>query len=70
MNITTKGQVTIPKKLRDKYGLNEHVEVEFIDEDTSIRIVKKGSVSPFDKVYGILSSKKRTDALIEALRGR
>jgi AbrB family looped-hinge helix DNA binding protein len=69
MNITSKGQVTIPKKLREKYGLSEHVELEFLDEGGSIRLVKKGLLSPFDKAYGLLAAEQDTDSLIEALRG-
>ena len=30
MKISEKGQITIPKKLREKYGLREDVELEFI----------------------------------------
>ena len=30
MKISEKGQITIPKELRDKYGLREDVELEFI----------------------------------------
>ena len=70
MNITTKGQVTIPKKIREKYGLNTGMDVEFIDDGNTVRVVKKGGRSPFDRVYGILRSKKDTDAVLEALRGR
>lgn len=71
MTITSKGQVTIPKRLREKYGLDEHVEIEFADEGGSIRIVKKtSSRSPMDSVYGILGRKNAsTDALIKKLRG-
>ncbi|MBI4373751.1 MAG: AbrB/MazE/SpoVT family DNA-binding domain-containing protein, partial [Deltaproteobacteria bacterium] len=28
MNITTKGQVTIPKEIREKFGLAEGMEVD------------------------------------------
>ena len=29
MKLTEKGQVTVPKRLREKYGLSEGTEVEF-----------------------------------------
>ncbi|MBI2082798.1 MAG: AbrB/MazE/SpoVT family DNA-binding domain-containing protein [Deltaproteobacteria bacterium] len=70
MNITTKGQVTIPKEIRDKYGLDEGVEVDFIDEEGIVKLIKKGTSSPIDKVYGILKSKERSDDVVEELRGR
>lgn len=71
MTITSKGQVTIPKKLREKYGINEHTEVEFIDDGGAIRLVKKtSSRSPIDSVYGILRRHNaNTDALVKKLRG-
>lgn len=71
MTLTTKGQVTIPKNLRDKYGLDEHTEIEFVDEGGSIRIIKKGGGhTPVDSVYGILGKKnEHTDVHIKKLRG-
>lgn len=70
MNITSKGQVTIPKPLRDKYGLNESVEVEFVADEQGLRLVKKGGLAPFDRVYGLLKSDSESDAIVEELRGR
>lgn len=71
MTITSKGQVTIPKCLREKYGLGEHVEIEFVDEGGAIRIVKKNaSQTVVDSVYGILGrTGERTDRLVRRLRG-
>lgn len=71
MTLTSKGQVTIPKHLRDKYGLNEHTEIEFVDEEGAIRILKKGgTVSVVESVYGILQKPEaNTDTLIKKLRG-
>ncbi len=31
MNITSKGQVTIPKEIRDAYRLNPNTEVTFVE---------------------------------------
>jgi AbrB family looped-hinge helix DNA binding protein len=71
MTITSKGQVTVPKNLRDKYGLNEHTEVEFVDEGGAIRLVKKGGGQfPIDSVFGILKRRGgRSDAIVKKLRG-
>ena len=62
--------MTIPKQIRQKYGFGAGVQVEFVDEGNTVRVVKKGNQSPFEKVYGILGLKEKTDALIEAIRGR
>lgn len=70
MKITSNGQVTIPKNLRDKYGLDEYTDIKFIDDGNAIRIVKKGRVrTPAKSAYGILGFKgKRTNTLIKKLR--
>jgi AbrB family looped-hinge helix DNA binding protein len=40
--VTTKGQVTIPKRIRDKLGLSAGTEVEFIlEEDGTVRVRPK-----------------------------
>ena len=40
MRITTKGQVTIPQRLREEYGLLANTEVEFIPVKGGVKIVK------------------------------
>jgi antitoxin PrlF len=42
MRVTEKGQVTIPKDIRDKLGISAGSEVEFLDEDGQVRLVKAG----------------------------
>lgn len=40
--LTSKGQVTIPKRIRDELGLEAGTEVEFIlDDDGSLRVRPK-----------------------------
>ena len=40
--ITSKGQVTIPKRIRDELGLTAGTEIEFIiEEDETIRVQPK-----------------------------
>jgi len=40
MRITSKGQVTIPKEIRDQFGLLPGTEVEFAPVDGEIRVRK------------------------------
>lgn len=40
MRVTSKGQVTIPKRLRDEYGLLPGTEVEFCDDGAMVYIRK------------------------------
>lgn len=41
MKITTKGQVTIPQHIRERFGLLPGTEVEFKVEGNTVRLVKK-----------------------------
>jgi AbrB family looped-hinge helix DNA binding protein len=40
MRITTKGQVTIPQGIRERYGLLPHTEVEFAEEAGAVVLRK------------------------------
>lgn len=73
MKVTVKGQITIPRKIRKKYGILPGTEIEVADSHGQIVIKKAGSKNAVDRVYGILKGKIRwrsTDELIERLRGR
>jgi AbrB family looped-hinge helix DNA binding protein len=41
MTITTKGQVTIPQHIRERFGLLPHTEVEFEVVGNTVRLTKK-----------------------------
>ncbi len=71
MKIGERGQVTIPKNIREKYGLMPHMEVEFVLEESGVLIKKKSlKSSPVEQVYGILKKNEHTDNYIEMIRGR
>ncbi|HEA65824.1 MAG TPA: AbrB/MazE/SpoVT family DNA-binding domain-containing protein [Desulfobacterales bacterium] len=71
MKIGERGQVTIPKDIREKYGLVHQIEVDFVPKKTGVLIRKKTHhVSPVEQVYGILRKSARTDPYIESIRGR
>jgi len=71
MKIGERGQVTIPKEMREKYGLLPHIEVDFEEAQSGVLIKKKvRHTSPVDKVYGILKKNDSTDDYIETIRGR
>lgn len=40
MRITSKGQVTIPQEIREKFGLLENTEIEFVVEGKTVKLVK------------------------------
>jgi len=43
MRVTSKGQVTIPKGIRDECGLLPGTEVEFVRDNGAVRLVKAGA---------------------------
>ena len=65
MHVTTKGQVTIPQRIREKYNITANSEVDFIDEDGKIILVKMNNNSnrknKFNKVRGIATVKLTTE---------
>jgi AbrB family looped-hinge helix DNA binding protein len=40
MKVTSKGQVTIPKELREEFGLLPGTEVEFLPDEGEVRVRK------------------------------
>lgn len=43
MRVTRKGQVTVPKALRDRFGITTETEVEFRAERGKLVLVKKNA---------------------------
>ncbi|MBW2428791.1 MAG: AbrB/MazE/SpoVT family DNA-binding domain-containing protein [Deltaproteobacteria bacterium] len=66
MKIGERGQVTIPKKFRHKYGLLPNIEVDFVPQKEGKLIKKKTrELSPVEQVYGILNKSEKTDVYME-----
>ena len=71
MKISERGQITIPKPLRERFGFHKNVEVELFPAKKGILIQKRSlKIHPIDQVYGILNRKSSTDKYIEEIRGR
>ena len=70
--ITSKGQVTIPKDVRERLGLRPGDEIEFVEEGGRFRVQKRVLDSPFRKYRGYLKklSGRDPDYLVEQMRGR
>lgn len=69
MRITKQGGITIPKHLRDRFGLNFNVEVEITPTENGLLIRKRTtSKHPMERVYGILNG-GHTDAYLDEVRG-
>jgi antitoxin PrlF len=76
--VTTKGQVTIPKSVRDALGVHPGCSVEFDVNDSGEIVLRKVVTSRatrtrkrdrFDAVRDSATVKWRTDELMKLLRG-
>ncbi len=69
-SVSEKGQVTIPKPLRDRLGLRAGAVLDFHEEEGRLVAVKVTLRDPIEGVYGILRLGRSTDDILTALRGR
>jgi AbrB family looped-hinge helix DNA binding protein len=77
MRITSKGQVTIPQEIRERFGLLPDTEVEFVASRHTVQIVKsKNPARPtrgqamVRRLRGRSSVKMSTDEILALTRGR
>lgn len=71
MKISERGQITIPKRLRDRFGMHRDVEVVITPTDDGLLIQKIATARhPVERIYGILGSGGNTDEYLEEIRGR
>ena len=59
MRITSKGQVTIPAEIRERFGFLPDTEVEFVVEGDTVRVVR-----------ATRQGNTRGDRVVRRLRGR
>ncbi len=73
MNVTTKGQVTIPQHLREKYKIYPHSEIEFLEDNGKIYIVKLENTKKLKNIFnnfrGIATVKMTTEEIMSLTRG-
>ncbi|HEY4492748.1 MAG TPA: AbrB/MazE/SpoVT family DNA-binding domain-containing protein [Acidobacteriota bacterium] len=67
--VSEKGQITIPKSLRERLGIKPGQVLDFREEAGALVARKMKDEDPIRSVYGILKTKRRTDQIINALRG-
>ena len=70
--VTSKGQVTIPKELRDQFGIKPGTRVDFAPSEDGIRLRKVVDRSTKPKILGCLKAelgKSTVTELLEELRG-
>ncbi len=73
MKVTIKGQVTIPQNIREKLGITPATEIDFIEENGRVFLVKKkgsnGISRKFRNLRGISKIKMTTDEIMALTRG-
>ncbi len=72
MRVSERGQITIPKHLRDRFGMTQDVEVEITPTEQGLLIQKRtAALHPVDRVAGVLDGADfDVDEYIEEIRGR
>ncbi len=71
MRVSKRGQITIPKRLRDQFGLSQDAEVEITPTARGLLIQKQTAEQhPVDRVCGILDGICDVDEYLEEIRGR
>ena len=78
MRVTEKGQVTIPKEIRDRLGIKPGSDVEFVVAEKGVMLIKTGDAADafedFDtwarSVQGVFDTNGKTaDEYVDWLRG-
>ena len=74
MRLNSKGQVTIPAALRERYGLHEGDEVDVVEDGDTLRIVRaEGAPTRGQRLVrrmrGRATTAMSTDQIMELLRG-
>lgn len=69
--LTSKGQVTIPKPVRDRLGLQPGDEVEFVASPDGVRVRRRAQTDPFERWQGYLKHLEGQDPveLVREMRG-
>ena len=71
MRVTTKGQVTIPRDIREKLGIIPETNIDFEEDNGRFYIVKTTKPKSSNKLKrfrGIASAKMTTDEILRLTR--
>ena len=72
MKVTVKGQVTIPRHIRDKLGITPNTDINFQEEGKRVYLTKKKVTVPkknkFRRYRGIATVKMTTDEIMALTR--
>ena len=70
--LTSKGQITVPKAVRQHFNLKPGDEIEFVEDEKGMRVLRVVDPHWLDKWIGFLKDLegRDVDQLIEEMRGR
>ena len=70
MRVSERGQVTIPKEIREQFGFGANTEVEFVVREGRVELVRspKSTSEKIDTIYGKKRFTHGTDELMRLLR--
>ncbi len=67
--VSERGQITIPKAVRESLGIRPGQVLEVREQDGAVVACKAAMVDPLEAVTGIIETDCSTDDLIEEIRG-
>ena len=67
--VADRGQVTIPKKLRERLGITPRTVLAFEEEHGCLRVTKIVPGDAVSLVLGCVRLEKTTDGIVRELRG-
>ncbi|MDP6070478.1 MAG: AbrB/MazE/SpoVT family DNA-binding domain-containing protein [SAR202 cluster bacterium] len=69
--VTSKGQITIPKEVRERMGIQPGDQLEFVEAEGLYHLKKRIDESPFNKWRGYLKhlEGQDVDELVREMRG-
>lgn len=72
MRATERGQVTIPKTLRDKYGITRATELQFLEKEEGLLLVKSRAINTLERFRGLAKKQRgipsKTDDFLKSIR--
>ena len=72
MRTTERGQITIPKHLRKKYGITHATDLQFLEKEDGLLLVKSRAINTLEQFRGLAKKSKglpqKTDDFLKAIR--
>jgi antitoxin PrlF len=67
--VSEKGQVTIPKRIRERLGIRAGEVLDFEEDHGRLVATKVATRDAVDELFGVLIGKEKTDTIVRRLRG-